>query len=121
MKPWPVMFYPPLLTNGDLHTLMTWSGLVLQRPSRVDLVPFCKWLREFVVTELERRQSDEIIETSMPVLPLDRFSPQTIAHVAIQMHCTSKETESENIGEFADALLDVVTVANLLHTETRKD
>ena len=121
MRPWPVMFYPPLLTNGDLHTLMTWSGLVLQRPNRVALVPFCKWLREFVVTELERRQSDEIIETSMPVLPLDRFSPQTIAHVAIQMHCTSKETESENIGEFADALLDVVTVANLLHTETRKD
>ena len=115
------MFYPPLLTNGDLHLLMTWSGLVLQRPNRVDLAPFCKWLRGFAVTELERRQSDEIIETSMPVLPLDQFTPQTIAHIALQMHCTSKETESENIGEFADALLDVVTAANLAHATSRKD
>ena len=115
------MFYPPLLTNGDLLTLMTWSGLVLQRPNRVDLVPFCNWLRGFAVTELERRQTDEIIETDMPVLPLDQFTPQTIAHIALQMHCTSKETESENIGEFADALLDVVTAANLAHATSRKD
>ena len=115
------MFYPPLLTNGDLHRLLTWSGLALQRPNRVDLVPFCNWLRGFAVTELERRQSDEILETDMPVLPLDQFTPQTIAHIALQMHCTSKETESENIGEFADALLDVVTAANLAHATSRKD
>ena len=115
------MFYPPLLTNGDLLTLMTWSGLVLQRPNRVDLVPFCNWLRGFAVTELERRQTDEIIETDMPVLPLDQFTPQTIAHIALQMHCTSKETDSENIGEFADALLDVVTAANLAHATSRKE
>ena len=115
-----MMCYPPLLTNGDLHRLLTWSGLALQRPNRVDLGPFCKWLREFVVTELERRQSDDVIETSMPVLPLDQFSPQTIAHIALQMHCTNQETESENIGEFADALLDVVTAANLAHA-TRKE
>ena len=115
------MFYPPLLTSGDLLHLLEWTGLALQGPRRTALVPFCNWLRGFAVAEMDRRQAAEPIETAMPVLPLDKLTPETIAHANMSLHCVAQETESHRIGELAAALLDVVTAANLAHARTRKD
>ena len=116
-----MMFYPPLLTDHDLWELLKWSVLAVRNSARPTLVPFCRWLRRFVLKETDRRKAEEPIEADMPVLPLDELSPQTIAHMALTLHCMCQETESEYIGEFADALLDVVTAANLAHATSRKD
>ena len=66
MKPFVVQFYLPRLSAADLLWLLEWTGRALQGKRRVTLVKFKKWLRGFLGTEMDRRQSEDLLETDMP-------------------------------------------------------
>ena len=66
MKPFVVQFYLPRLSAADLLWLLEWTGRALQGKRRVTLVKFKKWLRGCVCTEMDRRQSEDLLETDMP-------------------------------------------------------
>ena len=66
MKPFVVQFYLPRLSAADLLWLLEWTGRALQGKRRVTLVKFKKWLRGVVCTEMDRRQSEDLLETDMP-------------------------------------------------------
>ena len=111
-----VQFYLPRLSDGDLVWLMTWPGVAVRKPGRVTLVGFAKWLLGVVTAELDRRRSTDLIETELPWLPLDQWTPQQVGHALLALFAMSRETDSQPIGEFADAILDVVVAANFAHT-----
>ena len=101
---------------------MDWGGRTVQGPDRATLVPFANWLRSVAVAELERRQEREfeLIETDMPCLPLDKLSLAQLSHANMYLFCLSRETESQAIGEFADAILEVVVAAILAHSTEKE-
>mgnify|MGYP001354691837 CR=1 FL=1 len=116
-----VEFYLPRLSAADLLWLLEWTGRALQGKRRVTLVKFTKWLRGIVATEMDRRQSEDLLETDMPWIPLQDWSPKQIGHALLVLFCLSRETDSQPIGEFCDAILDVVVAANFHHTERFTD
>ena len=120
MKPYNVYFYLPRLSLSDLRTLMQWGGLAVQGRDRATLVPFANWLRGAAVAELERRQDSELIESVLPRLPLDKLSLAQLSHANMYLFCLSRETESQAIGEFADAILEVVVAAILAHSTEKE-
>ena len=123
MKPYNVHFYMPRLSAADLLALMEWGGTLLSSRAehdRTGLVPFAGWLRGVAVAELERRQGDDLIESTLPRLPLDELSMAELSSANMYLFCLSRETESQAIGEFADAILDVVVSAILAHSEDKE-
>lgn len=120
MKPYIVHFYLPRLSHADLLALVKWGGLVVQGFDRTTLVPFANWLRGIAVAEMERRQSNELIETKLPWLPLDKLTLAQLSHANMHLFCLSQETESQAIGEFADAILEVVVAAILAHSKEKE-
>ena len=123
MKPYNVHFYMPRLSAADLLALMEWGGTLLSSRTghdRTGLVPFAGWFRGVAVAELERRQEGDLIESTLPSLPLDKLSLAELSYANMYLYCLSRETESQAIGEFADAILDVVVAAILAHSEDKE-
>lgn len=116
-----VNFYLPRLSAADLLWLLEWTGRAVQGKRRITLVKFTKWLRGIVATEMDRRQSEDLLETDMPWIPLQDWSPKQIGHALLHLFCLSRETDSQAIGEFCDAILDVVVAANFYHAERFTD
>ena len=99
-----VRYYLPRLSDRELNGLAWMGGRFVYKRSRKLAV----WTINATRIEAVRRSSPEPLEVTIPELPVGTWSDREVADAT---NCTwgqAGATESQNLGEFYDALLFVL-------------